>query len=308
MLSVRSAVGDGTSTVPSEAEIKRSYKRGNTELKQRLSELETRLNETRLRISQLEDGAKQATEENSKVKRAPSKSTSTNENGRKTGLSVPGNEDTDASISLTNAPLSIKPGDELHPAMTGSCHQNLPSSPSLHHDRASNKSQVAGREEQEGQNQSSDRLPQPPSLSKIDDTHFEQTRTPPVLKPNPPYLNLTETVPGLANRPITSAIWFFWRFRATLPTLTPTGASTSPKPQSAKKTRISAGKALKHSLSKFTKPFGRRSDVVISTSPLNMTKSISDEHIPTSAYGNITEASNLPKIPSVMNTRTLSPS
>lgn len=35
-----------------------------------------------------------------------------------------------------------------------------------------------------------------------------------------------------------------------------------------------------------------------------MTKSISDEHIPTSAYGNIAEA----KIPSVMNTRTLSPS
>uniref|UniRef100_A0A0R3TWB5 Liprin-beta n=1 Tax=Rodentolepis nana TaxID=102285 RepID=A0A0R3TWB5_RODNA len=226
---------------------------------------------------------------------------------------------------LTDATISIKPGDEFRSTMTGSCHQNLTSSPSHQHDRANNKSQVAGRGEQGEQDQNSDRLPRSPSLSKslanskVENQHLEKTQTLPVLKPNQPYLNPIETIPGLptgrsirpsgssgeSERPVSGSSD---QFSTSQYFPLPTTVSTPPKPQSAKKTRISAGKALKNSFSKFTKPFGRRSDVTTSASPLKMTKSISDEHIPTTAYANRAEASNLPKVPSVMNARALSPS
>lgn len=101
MLVVRSAGGDGLlgegSPFPSEAEIKRNYKRRNAELKQRLNELETRLTNTRLAISQLEEGARQAAEERGKAKGTPS---AANEGRTPTGQSATGNEDTGVFIGV----------------------------------------------------------------------------------------------------------------------------------------------------------------------------------------------------------------
>ncbi|VDL28651.1 unnamed protein product [Hymenolepis diminuta] len=97
MLVVRSAGGDGLlgegSSFPSEAEIKRNYKRRNAELKQRLNELETRLTDTRLAISQLEEGVRQAVEERGKAKGTPS---AANESRTPTGQSAAGNKDTES--------------------------------------------------------------------------------------------------------------------------------------------------------------------------------------------------------------------
>ncbi|VUZ49410.1 unnamed protein product [Hymenolepis diminuta] len=325
MLVVRSAGGDGLlgegSSFPSEAEIKRNYKRRNAELKQRLNELETRLTDTRLAISQLEEGVRQAVEERGKAKGTPS---AANESRTPTGQSAAGNKDTDASISLTNATPSNKPGGELHSTMTDDSRQKPPSSSSRHRDRTNDKSKVDDREEQEEQDQNPDRLSQLPSPSehsansKADDAHLAKTLTLPVLQPYSPYLNLIEPVSGSSTnrsirpsgssgdseRPVSGSSE---QFPTSKYFIHPTGASTPPKPQSAKKSRISAGKAFKHGFSIFTKPFGRRSDVVNPTSPLNMTKSISDEHIPAATYGSLTDASNVPKIPSLMNTWTLSP-
>ncbi|KAM3171642.1 hypothetical protein ACTXT7_016206 [Hymenolepis weldensis] len=284
-----------------------------------------------------------------------------------------------ASISLTNATPSNKPGGEPHSTMTDDSRQKPPSSSSHHHDRANDKPIVDDSEEQEEQDQNPDRLSQLPSPSehstnsKADDSHLAKTLTLPVLQPYSPYLNLIEPVSGSSTnrsirpsgssgdseRPVSGSSE---QFPTSKYFIHPTGASTSPKPQSAKKSRISAGKAFKHGFSRnahrdvwvetawyclcisyfmrrnrqdsneefvftvekidtkteapvfaentsriFTKPFGRRSDVANPTSPLNMTKSISDEHIPAATYGSLTDASNVPKIPSLMNTWTLSP-
>ncbi|KAM3171641.1 hypothetical protein ACTXT7_016205, partial [Hymenolepis weldensis] len=121
MLVVRSAGGDGLlsegSPFPSEAEIKRSYKRRNAELKQRLNELETRLTDTRLAISQLEENARQAAEERSKAKGTPS---AANESRTPTGQSAMSNEDTvrrsqfRLAIPLTGcAPMGFEPENSV---------------------------------------------------------------------------------------------------------------------------------------------------------------------------------------------------
>uniref|UniRef100_A0A5K3ENP6 TBC-domain-containing protein n=2 Tax=Mesocestoides corti TaxID=53468 RepID=A0A5K3ENP6_MESCO len=331
MLVAQVASDDGNlagRTMPAQssgADIKRSYKKRNAELTQKLAELEGRLSDTRLVISHLE-GQSLPTDPDA-VRAYISQILA--ENRRKGGGSATApsphvklparpadTDDTDTSVSLT-APTPLATTAET-PAVTEqppqqSHHSSPRSGTALPPQSAVNATDIANAvplnltaseaSESLSPPAKSRTLPQESDISKeavahalpVDATNSARVTR---LRSALPPIGTQEERPSSGHSdPVTSTNFF--------------GTSPPPPPQlplkapsSSKKPRNSARRAF----SRLVKPFGRRSGSAFPSPPLK--KSASEEHMlpAAAAFSPLNDGTyKLYKVPSASNARMLSP-